>query len=106
MKSKFSPRQACIRDINGQVLTKPEEVLARWKEYGEILFKKPEEDGEVAWRNSVDAFEPPPLLEEVQAAVEKLKRRKTPGLDDIPSESLKESGKKMLEVLHRLVSKI
>ena len=87
LTSKSAPRLAVIKDENGKVLTESEEIKDRWKRYYEGLFASREvEPGEPI---DIQAEEPDILLSEVSKAIQKLKANKSPGIDEIPGELLK-----------------
>ena len=54
----------------------------------------------------VEEKEPPPLMTEIEDAMKKLKNGKAPGLDNIPAEILKASGKNAIKAIHSLCCKI
>ena len=92
-----------INAKDGTTLTEIEDILNRWHEYGQQLF------------DSIDVpepcikfehMEPKPLLDEVKAALKQLKSGKSPGLDGIPAELLKNTGEAGVEALLHLCLKI
>ena len=101
---KHEPCQANIKDPNGIILSGPE-ALNRWKNYGANLYAKPENE-EAITKISFSKREPPPLVEEVKAAIDKLQNGKSPGTDGIPAELIKMAGPASLITMHRLISKI
>ena len=66
----FTPKQMAINSRTGITLTNPTEILGRWKEFGEDLFQKNENESEIETIdfNIVDK-EPSPLLSEVERAI-------------------------------------
>ena len=64
--------QACINGKNSITLTDPEEVLDRRHEYGANLFGKAVNERLLS-THSLEDQEPPPLLAEVEQAIEMLK---------------------------------
>lgn len=52
--------------------------------------------------NNITQFEPDILLSEVQAAINKLKSNKSPGIDAITAEALKSMGREGLRIIHQL----
>ena len=103
--SSFRPQNATINNENGETLTETEEILKRWHEYGQNLFKHEErnettQNDQEYWQ--YEDPEPKPLLSEVTAAIRQLKKGKSPGLDNIPSELLKHSGEAVIKMLHKL----
>jgi hypothetical protein len=51
-------------------------------------------------------LEPMPTLEEVEAALKKLRNNKAPGMDSIQAELLKNMGPQLLKCLHELTVQI
>ena len=107
--SSFKPQNAAINNEMGETLTETEEILNRWHEYGQELFKNGH--NRESMQNESDNLqhqdpEPKPLLSEVRAAVNQLKTGKSPGLDNIPSELLKHSGEAGIHMIYKLCCQI
>ena len=107
-KKTINSSQLPIKNKNKETLIEKEEIMCRWREYGQDLFCLPEGDTQIA--ESVDPPpilippEPPPLLDEVEDAIKSLSRGKSPGLDNLPAELIKASdtfGKKMHSLTHK-----
>ena len=100
-----SGRKRVIKDGNGVLLTKPETVKNRWKQYVESLYDKTgkpsNEDMKMELLDELDEDEIGPglLTEEITKAIKDMKERKAVGVDDIPSEFLKMLGDKGIEEL-------
>ena len=73
--------------------------------YGAELFRNTDTD-QATHSKEQYKLELPPLLHEIESAIEKLKARKAPGIDGIPAELIKHSGPAAKVALHRLISKI
>ena len=87
-----------INDKDGTTLTEIEDILNRWHEYGQQLFGTIDESkGPPCIK--FEHMEPKPLLDEVKAALKQLKTGKSPGLDGIPAELLKNTGEAGVEAL-------
>ncbi|XP_072021413.1 uncharacterized protein [Amphiura filiformis] len=99
VKAKSTPtQQACIKDIEGKVLSESEDIMNRWKEYGGKLFEKPDKEVPLSMpKTPVEEVEPPPLISEVEYAVSQLKTGKS------PAELI---GRYGLEALHQLCTSI
>ncbi len=96
-------QQACIKDPDGKVLNEMDDIMNRWKEYGGNLFDKPEGDEPLLLPETpIASTEPPPLLSEIEQAINKLKNGKSPGLDGIPAELIESTGKHGIDALHQL----
>ena len=91
-KDTTSNRSATINDSNGQLLTEPERIRDRWKEYIEILYDKDgkpkTEDVSIEEEEHVlkDDLGPELLDSEVKAAIKEMKNKKAEGLDGTPAE--------------------
>ena len=99
-KNKVMRRNVAIKDANGNLLTEPNEVRNRWKEYIEVLYDKdgkpkPEEMEVEKEREVQEDFKGPGILQsEIEMAIGNLKNGKAVGADGIPSEFLKALGEK------------
>ena len=97
-KSGKAARSTTIKDRDGKLLTEPDKIRERWKEYIEILYDKegkPEaEEMTVERETSVheDNKGPELLTSEIVEAIRDMKRNKAVGVDDIPAEFLKVLG--------------
>ena len=96
---KTPSKQACINDAHGNIIT--ELALERWRERNEQLFAKPLNEPTLATQD-YNVSEPVPLYQEVSSAILHLKRRKAPGVDEIPADLIRVSGLNAVEALHRL----
>ena len=89
-----------IKDQNGNVITKVEEVWKRWREYIEWLYNKKEKPNmaqlEIESEINVeeDCKGPDLLDEEIRAAIKEIKNNKAVGVDEIPIEFWKVLGEK------------
>ena len=106
---KFSPRMGSIKDKHGKVLTEQTEIKERWREYVEELFKKPiasdiPQDSSAS--NEIQELEPIPLVQEVSEALNRIKKGKSPGADNIPIELLQAAGIQTVPLLHKLICRI
>ena len=95
-----------VKDANGTVLKREEDILKRWKEYFEQLLNEENErlireDGQVNM-GMVMGFS----REEVARALKKMKNGKAAGPDMIPSEVWKALGEEGVDILYDLMVKI
>lgn len=101
-----------IKDVNGGLLSEPEEVRNRWKEYIGQLYcgcdkPKLEELGIELEMDVEDDEKGPELIEqEVRTAIKDMKKGKALGPDGIPAELLKISGEEAYEHLERICQKM
>ena len=103
---------SAVRSADGQIVSEPYEVRARWAEYFEQLFQvePPTESldagGVVIPLPDPQISEEPPTLTEVREAVSKLKSGKAAGFCGIPAELLKFGGDSMTRGLHAVLAAI
>lgn len=103
LKRKPSANQISVNDKEGNVITDPLKIMARWYEYGKELYSGSSTNSPVS---PPDEIEPEPLLSEVENALKKLANGKSQGLDGIPAELIKHSGTSAIKALHLLCKKI
>jgi sorting nexin-29 len=92
-------------------LSGDEMILGRWVEYfDELLYAnvsdQSEDIGIMGGHEDQEIVEPPPTTVEVEAAIEKLKNNKAPGMDFIQSELVKHAGVEYSKYLHQLIVQI
>jgi hypothetical protein len=85
--------------------------LGRWVEYFEELLNANVSDqlehiGMIESHEDRETVEPPPTIAEVEAAIEKLKNNKAPGMDLIQAELVKYAGVEYTKHLYQLIIKI
>src|SRR6218665_370268 len=89
-----------------------EEIKKRWTEYCRELYEEKEKNVDLAIEIEKNA--PPPnedgeleiLHEEVEAAVKRLKRHKSPGTDGITDEMIQAEGEQIVDELHRICKQV
>ena len=108
LTSKPVPRLNVLKDENGNILTKDIEIKSRWKQYCEKLYatQEDEEEDRIEIEDIDVDSEPDILLSEVNLAMKKLKNGKSPGIDNIQAELLKDSDEEGIKIIHRLCNKI
>lgn len=104
---KFKPRTTAIEDENGEVLWNNEDILQRWKQYCEELYKE-EVDvvNEVQVPHIINELEPNILKSEVEEAITHLKLNKTPGTDGVSAEMIKLIGEEGVKIVHNICNKV
>ena len=108
----WKPKQSAIKDKNGKMLQDKADIRKRWTEYCSGLYT---DDGNSdAVVKELDQISPPPnedelqdiLLEEVAAAVKRLKKGKSPGIDEIAGEVIQAGGEKVIEEIHSICKQV
>ena len=111
-KGSTAGRSMSIKDRDGNLITEPDRVRARWKEYIEMLYDKEgkpkAEDIAVECEASVreDCKGPELLTREITEAIKEMKRNKAVGVDNIPAEFLKVLGDKGSKELVEMCKKV
>ena len=89
LTSKWKPKCSVVEDRKGKLLTKPDEVTERWRQYCEELYNH---NASTSCLDEIDL--PPPEIEEspiirihIEEALKKLKCNKAQGTDNIPRQS-------------------
>lgn len=103
LSKKHKPQTWIIENVRGRVLTDIDDVLMRWSEYCNELYKD-ENRVEELNLTRIDK-EPNILLSEIRDAIEKLKCNKSPGYDDISSELIKLLGDNGVKSFSKFVTK-
>lgn len=109
IKKGYQPRSQMIKDVDGKLLTNPNEVVKRWKEHFEQLLNRPEPPSQLLDDEPIFGPEmevPEPTIEEVTVAIKFLKNNKSPGSDNIPSEIWKHGGEALHHRMHNLIRTI
>ena len=93
-----------IEDKNGQTLTEEHYILKRWTEYCHELYNYPiKPDHSVITSQNTDNVDELSIFKsEVEDAIQKLKKGKSPCIDNIPDELLKCGGDAIVNVFTEL----
>ena len=88
------------------MLTDSKEVLDRWREYVEDLFRSPDGHALHCDKTKAKDLEPVPMKDEVRVAIKNLGKQKAPGIDQISAEIIQASGEAGVEIMHKLCCSI
>jgi len=81
--------------------------VVRWRNYFSQLFNvHGVKDIGQAEIDTAEPLVPEPSAFEVELAIGKLKRHKSPGIDEIPAELIKAGGGKICREIHKLITSI
>ena len=104
-KKGYQPRTTVVKDEKGHLVTDYHSILARWKNHFSQVFN---EHGinDVRQReiHTAEPLVPEPCAFEVEMAMEKLKRHKSPGINQIPAELIKAGGRTIHSGIHKLIN--
>jgi hypothetical protein len=96
-----------VKDENGDLLADPYNILNRWKNYVSQLFNV----HNVSYVRQIEIHTAEPLVPgpsrlEVEIAIAKMKRYKSPGSDQIPAELIQAGGEILLSAIHKLINSV
>jgi hypothetical protein len=106
-KSSYQPRNNLVKDENGYLLAYSLNILNRWKKYFSQLLKV----CNVCDIRQIEVHIAEPLVPgcscfEVEIAIAKLKKYKSPGSDEILAELIQTGGKILLSTIHKLINSV
>jgi len=94
MKKSYQPRTNIVKDENSDLVTDSHNILARWRNYFSQLFNVHRVNNVRQTEiHTAEPLVPEPNACEVEMAIEKLKRHKSPDIDQIPGELIKAGGR-------------
>jgi hypothetical protein len=103
------PRLNVIKGADGKLLTESDDIKRRWKEYAEGLFKETGNDPDFSQcetaMNEAEQL-PPPTVEQIRAAMKRVKLDKSVGCDNIPIELITAGGEAAVKIFHKLIVSI
>ncbi|PNF35986.1 hypothetical protein B7P43_G02286 [Cryptotermes secundus] len=92
-KRGYKLRSNLVKDENGDLLADSHNILNRWKNYfSHLLNVHSVSDVRQIEMHTVEPLVPDPSPSEVESAIAKLKRYKSPGSDHIPAELIQAGG--------------
>ena len=108
---KQASRVRIIKDKNGKTLTDQKEVSNRWLEHFRQLYNPHTDTDETVFAelpvaNSAPTECPCLLKAEIESAIMRLKKDKSPGMDNITAEEIQAAGQAGVEVLYHLCLRI
>ena len=89
-KKGYQPRTNIVKDEKGNLVTDSRSSVARWRNhFSQLLNVHGPDDVRQTEMHTAEPQVPKPNVFEGEKAVKKLKRHKSPGIDQIPSEFIK-----------------
>ena len=101
-KKGYWPRTNIVKDEKGDLVAGCHGILARWRNYFSQLLN----DVRLTEIHTAELLVPKPSVFEVEMAIEKLKRYKSPGIDQIPAELIKAGSRKFYSKIHKLINPV
>jgi hypothetical protein len=106
-KKGYQPRTYFVNDERRYLLADPHTILNRWKNYFCQLLNVHGAGGvRQTGMHTTEPFVPEPSASEVVVPIEKLKRYKSPGVDQIPAELIHAGGETLCSEIHKLIKLI
>jgi hypothetical protein len=94
-----------VKDENGDLLEDSHNILNRWKKYfSQLLNVHNVSEVRQIEVHTAAPLKPGPNRLEAEIATAKLKKYKSPGSDQIPTELIQLGGEKLLSAIHKLIS--
>jgi hypothetical protein len=93
-KKGYQPRNYVVKDEKGDLVADSHSIVARWRNlFFQLLNVHRVNDVRQTEIHTAEPLVPEPSDSEVEMAFEKLKRHKSPGIDQIPAELIKAGGR-------------
>jgi hypothetical protein len=106
-KNGYQPKSNLVKDKRGNLLMDPHKILNRWKNYFCQLLNIHGAGGvRQTEMHTAEPFVPEPSASEVEVAIGKLKRHKSPDVDQIPAELIQAGGETLRSEIHKLIKLI
>jgi hypothetical protein len=106
-KKGYKPRTNLVKDKKGNLLADPHKILNRWKIYFCQLLNIHGAGGvRQTEMHTTKLFGPEPGVSEVEVAVGKLQRYKSPSVDQIPAELIQAGGETLRWEINKLIKLI
>ena len=107
IKKGYQPRNNIVKDEKGDLVTSSYSILARCRDYfPQLLNVHGFHDVRQTETHTAEPLVPEPSAFEVDLAIEKLKSHKSPGIDQIPAELIKEGGRTIHYQIQKLIVSI
>ncbi|CAF4143408.1 unnamed protein product, partial [Rotaria magnacalcarata] len=110
LKNKYTPKLTVIKEQDGTMLQSKEHIKQRWTQYCGSLYEDKGGGEEIV--KELELITPPYndntneiLYAEVKEAIYKLKKNKSPGIDEITAEMLQAGGEQLAQKIHELCNR-
>jgi hypothetical protein len=102
-KKGYQPRTNLIKGERGDLPVDPHKVLNRWKNnFCQLLNVHAAGGVRQTEMHTAEPFVPQPTASEIEVAIGKLERYKSPGVDQIPVELIKAGGETLRSEIHKI----
>lgn len=110
LKKKYTPKLTIIKDQDGTILHSKQDINHRWTQYCSTLYE--DKGGGETMVKELEQITPSSednpsgiLYSEIEDAITKLKKNKSPGTDGITAEMLQAGGKALIHKIHELCNR-
>jgi hypothetical protein len=104
---RYKPKNNLVKDENGDLLADSHNNLNRWKNcFSQLLNVHNVSDVRQIEVHTAEPLVPGPSRLEMEIAVAKLKKCRSPGSDQILAELIQGGGKILLSVIHKLINSV
>jgi hypothetical protein len=106
-KKGYQPRANVVKHEKGDLVADSHSILPTWRNHlFQLLDVHVVNDVRQTEIQTAEPLVPQPSDSEVEVAIEKLKRHKSPGIDQIPAELIKARGRTIRSDIHKLINYI
>ena len=106
-KKGYQSRTNIVKNENGDLFTDSHSILGRWRNHFSQLFNVHRvRDVRQREISTKEPLLPEPSAFELEMAIEKLKRQKSPSIDKIQTELIKAGGRTICYEIHKLINSI
>jgi len=99
----YQPRTNIVKNQKGDLVADSHSILARWRNpFSQLLNIHEVNDVRETEIHTAKLLVPEPSASEIEMAVDKLKRHRSPGIDQIPAVLIKAEGRKIRSEFHKL----
>jgi hypothetical protein len=106
-KRGYQPKKNLVKNENGDLLADSHNILNRWKNYfSQLLNEHNVSKVRQIEVHMAEPLVPGPSCLEVEIAIAKLKRYKSPGSAKIPAELIHAGGEILLYAIHKLINSV
>jgi hypothetical protein len=103
-KMGYQPKTTLVMDKRGDLLTGPQKILTRWKNYFcKLLNVQGPGDISQTEIHTAEPFVTKSSTTEVEVAIRKMKRYKEPGSEQIPAELIQAGRETLHSEIHKLI---
>ena len=110
LRRKYIPKLTVIRSQNGTMIQSKEDIMQRWTQYCSALYE--DKGGGENMVKELERITPSSednsggiLYGEIEDAITKLKKNKSPGTDEITAEMLQAGGEQLVHKIHELCNR-